>query len=44
VRERLIATREYMEAMLDGVEPRIPLSATFTDKKDIERPLRIIYW
>ena len=39
-----MATRQYMEAMLDGVEPQIPLASTYTDKEDIERPLRVIYW
>ena len=44
IRERLMATRLYMEAMLDGVEPQTPLASTYTDKEDIERPLRVIYW
>ena len=30
--------------MLDGKEPSFPLSETYTDKQDIERPLRTIYW
>ena len=33
-----------MGDMLDGREPSVPLSETFTDKQDIERPLRTIYW
>ena len=44
IRERLIATRTYMGDMLDGREPSVPLSETLTDKAELERPLRTIYW
>ena len=44
VRERLVATRHYYEEMLDGREPSVPLSETYRDRAEMERPLRTIYW
>ena len=44
VRERLVATRRYYEEMLDGREPSVPLSETYRDRAEMERPLRTIYW